>query len=86
MKSMYPDKKLNLALYALFAIIFLLSLVAVREQLAVGDKQFLRSMIPHHSGAIQMCEKAKLADQEIRDLCGQIIQSQNTERGGSREA
>jgi uncharacterized protein (DUF305 family) len=24
---------------------------------AVGDDQFLRSMIPHHSGAILMCEQ-----------------------------
>lgn len=79
MKSMYPDKKLNLALYALFAGVFVFSFLGVREQLAVGDRQFLRSMIPHHSGAILMCEKAKLQDQEVRDLCDQIIQSQKQE-------
>jgi uncharacterized protein (DUF305 family) len=35
---------------------------------AVGDKQFLRSMIPHHAGAILMCEKASIKDAEIRAL------------------
>jgi hypothetical protein len=79
MKSMYPDKKLNLALYAFFAIVLVFSFLGVREQLAVGDRQFLRSMIPHHSGAILMCEKAMLQDQEVRALCGQIIQSQKQE-------
>ncbi len=33
-------------------------------------------MIPHHSGAILMCEEATLADPEIRQLCGEIIQAQ----------
>lgn len=36
-------------------------------------------MIPHHSGAILICEKAKLADPEIKQLCGDIIVSQETE-------
>ena len=36
-------------------------------------------MIPHHSGAILMCEEAKLTDPEIRQLCGEIIQAQKDE-------
>jgi len=79
MKAMYPNKKLNSVLYALFGVVFVLSLWGVRDQLAVTDKQFLRSMIPHHSGAILMCEKAKLSASELRTLCGQIIQSQKQE-------
>jgi hypothetical protein len=79
MKAMYPNKKLNSVLYALFGVVFVLSLWGVRDQLAVTDKQFLRSMIPHHSGAILMCEKAKLSASELRPLCGQIIQSQKQE-------
>jgi hypothetical protein len=79
MKAMYPNKKLNSVLYPLFGVVFVLSLWGVRDQLAVTDKQFLRSMIPHHSGAILMCEKAKLSASELRTLCGQIIQSQKQE-------
>jgi len=79
MKAMYPNKKLNSVLYALFGVVFVLSLWGVRDQLAVTDKQFLRSMIPHHSGAILMCDKAKLSASELRTLCGQIIQSQKQE-------
>ena len=79
MKSMYGNSRLNLGLYALFAVVFLLSLWGMRDQLLVGDRQFLRSMIPHHSGAILMCERSSLADPEIRSLCDGIVRSQAEE-------
>jgi hypothetical protein len=79
MGSMYSKRGLNLALYLVFAAIFVLSLFGIRQQSLVGDEQFLRSMIPHHSGAILMCEEATLADPEIRQLCGEIIQAQKDE-------
>ena len=79
MRSMYRNAKLNAALYALFALVLILSFVGIRQQSLVGDRQFLRSMIPHHSGAILMCEEAKLADAEIKQLCGDIITSQKAE-------
>jgi uncharacterized protein (DUF305 family) len=79
MGGMYRNRKLNAALYLAFAVIFALSLLGIRQQSLVGDHQFLRSMIPHHSGAILMCEEAKLTDPEIRQLCGEIIQAQKEE-------
>jgi uncharacterized protein (DUF305 family) len=36
-------------------------------------------MIPHHSGAILMCERAQLRDAELRELCDLIIASQQDE-------
>jgi uncharacterized protein (DUF305 family) len=36
-------------------------------------------MIPHHSGAILMCEQASLSDREIVELCGKIVQAQKEE-------
>ena len=36
-------------------------------------------MIPHHSGAILMCEQATLTDPEIKALCGEIVASQRKE-------
>ena len=79
MGSMYQNKKLNLILYAAFALIGVLSFVGIRNQSLVGDRQFLRSMIPHHSGAILMCSKASLHDAEIKQLCSEIIPAQQRE-------
>ena len=79
MRSMYPDRKLNLIVYVGCGLLFVLAFVGIRTQALVGDSQFLRSMIPHHSGAILMCEKAKITDPEIKTLCGQIIKSQAEE-------
>jgi uncharacterized protein (DUF305 family) len=36
-------------------------------------------MIPHHSGAILMCERSNITDPEIKSLCGEIIESQKRE-------
>jgi uncharacterized protein (DUF305 family) len=79
MRPMYPNKKLNGLLYLGFAAVFILSMIGIREQSLVGDRQFLRSMIPHHSGAVLMCEKAKIDDPEIQTLCHGIISSQTSE-------
>ncbi|QDM40784.1 DUF305 domain-containing protein [Altererythrobacter sp. TH136] len=79
MRSMYPKRRLNLTLYALFVLVFAFSLWGMRDQGFVGDRQFLRSMIPHHSGAILMCERSSLTDPEIRSLCDGIVRSQAEE-------
>ena len=82
MGSMYANKRLNLILYAALGLIFVLAFAAVRTQALVGDRQFVRSMIPHHSGAILMCNEASIRDPEIRDLCFKpngIVQSQERE-------
>jgi uncharacterized protein (DUF305 family) len=79
MKSMFTNRKLN-AIIATSAVILMVgSFLMIRRQVAVGDKQFLRSMIPHHAGAILMCEQASLDDQGVQDLCVKIIQSQREE-------
>lgn len=51
----------------------------IRQQTAIGDEQFLRSMIPHHSGAILMCKEASLQDPQIQELCANIISGQQAE-------
>lgn len=61
---------------SLIAIIFF---SCIREQAAVGDKQFLKSMIPHHAAAILMAQKASLHDPEISQLAKDIIKAQQTE-------
>ena len=82
MGMMYPNKKLNLLLYGLFALLFILGFWGMRAQTLVGDQQFARAMIPHHSGAILMCSRASLRDPELRDLCFKpngIVASQERE-------
>lgn len=79
MSVMYPNKMLNVIVYASSAVLFLALFFFTRQQTFIGDKQFLRSMIPHHSGAVLMCEKAKIEDAEIKTLCGEIIRSQTSE-------
>ena len=79
MGGMYANKRLNLVLHAGFAILFIAAFMAIRTQAAVGDVQFVRSMIPHHSGAILMCQEAQLEDAELRQLCGEIVEAQRTE-------
>ena len=82
MGSMYRDRKLNVLLYGLFALLFALAFWGVRAQAAIGDKQFVRSMIPHHAGAVLMCNRAPIKDAEIRQLCfgpNGIIESQTRE-------
>ena len=79
MGGMYKNKRLNMALHAIFALVLVLSFLATRQQWLVGDKQFLRSMIPHHSGAILMCRESTIRDAEIKRLCDEIIPAQQRE-------
>lgn len=79
MGSMYPNRKLNLAIHAGFTGLFVLAFLGIRDQAAIGDEQFVRSMIPHHSGAILMCRQASIADPELRGLCEQISAGQRGE-------
>jgi uncharacterized protein (DUF305 family) len=79
MRSMFPSRRLNLAVAATAVVVFIASFFAMRTQAAVGDEQFLRSMIPHHSGAVLMCEQSVLTDPEVKALCRQIVKSQREE-------
>ena len=79
MLSMYKRKKLNIAILTVGLIVLVGSWFAIRQQTAIGDRQFVRSMIPHHAGAILMCNEASIQDQEIKSLCGEIISSQSRE-------
>lgn len=79
MRHMYPDQKLNIIVGVSFALLTIGSYSAIRTQIGVGDKQFLRAMIPHHSGAILMCREATITDAELKTLCQNIIESQQKE-------
>ena len=79
MRSMFPSRWFNVSIVVGAVVVFIASFVAMRTQAAVGDEQFLRSMIPHHSGAILMCEQSAITDPEIKQLCARIMESQQAE-------
>lgn len=79
MPGMYPNRRANLALYLLFVVLTATSLWATRAQALIGDRQFIASMIPHHSGAILMCREADLVDSELVSLCSEISKAQREE-------
>ena len=79
MGMMYPNKRANVAIGAVSALLAVGFWFAIRTQAGVGNEQFLKSMVPHHAGAILMCEKAGVSDPEIRKLCGELIKSQPPE-------
>ncbi|MCO5161020.1 MAG: DUF305 domain-containing protein [Mesorhizobium sp.] len=79
MPGMFPNKRANAALYVAFAILTAASLWATRAQALIDDRQFIASMIPHHSGAILMCREANVADPELVALCAEITEAQRRE-------
>jgi uncharacterized protein (DUF305 family) len=79
MGDMYASRKLNRTILVVAVVAFLGSLTLLRTQASIGDTQFLRSMIPHHSSAILMCREGHFTDPEIRTLCDQIVRSQTDE-------
>ena len=81
MRHMFRSRAANLALLTGAVVVFLGSFGLIRTQTTIGDTAFLRSMIPHHSGAILMCREASIRDPEIKALCREIIRSQAQEIG-----
>jgi uncharacterized protein (DUF305 family) len=79
MRHMFPSRAANGLIIGAAAIAFLGAFALIRTQTTIGDRAFLRSMIPHHSGAVLMCREADLQDPEIKQLCSQIIESQKRE-------
>jgi uncharacterized protein (DUF305 family) len=79
MGGMYPNRKANFLLIAAFVILFIAAFGATRTQALIGDRQFIASMVPHHSGAILMCRKAALRDAELLTLCSEIMEGQRAE-------
>lgn len=79
MSGMYHNKRVNAVVMAVSVLAGVVFFTFLRQQAAISDRQFLRSMIPHHSGAILMCEGASLEDQRIKDLCKTITAGQQAE-------
>jgi|SRR5699024_7343986 len=79
MNIMYTNRKINWGITAISLAVGIFSWFGIRQQINVGDKQFVKGMIPHHAAAILMSEKAKLTDPELIKLKNEIIEAQEAE-------
>src|ERR1051325_187968 len=79
MRAMYHDQKRNAAVIAASLVVGVAAFMLIRFQTGISDRQFLRSMIPHHASAILMCGEAPIADADISRLCERIRASQQAE-------
>ncbi|MEI1247073.1 DUF305 domain-containing protein [Rhizobium aouanii] len=77
MGGMY--KRLNALIHVGLVILLAVAFAGTRKQALIGDRQFIASMIPHHSGAILMCGEAALKDPELVALCSKISRGQREE-------
>ncbi|WP_333851560.1 DUF305 domain-containing protein [Epilithonimonas sp.] len=79
MKMMYKNRKINVAIIISSVVIFVFSLIGLRTQTPLGDIQYMKAMIPHHSSAIMTSKNANIKDAEVRKLADSIIKSQEKE-------
>ncbi|WP_242928437.1 DUF305 domain-containing protein [Pontibacter vulgaris] len=79
MTSMYKDKKLNGIIVGVSLVVMAGAFLLLRSQALVDDRQFMKSMIPHHSSAILVSQESNLQDPEVKELARQIIESQEKE-------
>ncbi len=80
MRSMYQNKKKNIAIVLGSIILFAGALGLVRAQAPIiGDVLWMKAMIPHHSIAILTSERAAIKDPEVKKLANDIIEAQRKE-------
>jgi uncharacterized protein (DUF305 family) len=76
MWSMYRGQRIKIAVLVGATAGALILLAMNRTQAVVSDVTFMKSMIPHHSIAINNARKAKITDPRVRRLADAIIESQ----------
>lgn len=79
MLGMYRNRALNIGIFGGSIAVFALSLWLVRSQATVGDVDYMKAMIPHHSIAILTSERAGISDPRVRKLADEIIEAQERE-------
>lgn len=85
MTNIYKNEKLNGLIITLSTSVFITSLAFLRNQTFVGDIQYMKAMIPHHSSAILTSQNAHIKDPEVRKLADDIIKAQEREIAQMKE-
>jgi uncharacterized protein (DUF305 family) len=78
MRSMY-SKRTKMITAGVSIVVVVIFFVLLRGQFGISDRNFLKSMIPHHGAALLMCKNTNLSDPEVRQLCQSIISGQQSE-------
>jgi hypothetical protein len=76
MWQMYKGAGARVAVLAAAALGSIILLSLNRSQAVIGDVAFMKSMIPHHSIAINNARKASISDPRVRKLADEIIEAQ----------
>ena len=76
MWSMYEGQGTKTAVAVGSVVLAGILLYANRSQALIGDTEFMKSMIPHHSIAINNARKSDLRDPRVRELADRIIAAQ----------
>ena len=76
MWSMYQGTATKITVLAVAAVLGIVLLLTNRSQALISDVSFMKSMIPHHSIAINNARKASISDPRVRKLADEIIESQ----------
>jgi len=76
MWPMYKGKGTKIIVLVLAALLGVVLLFVNRNQAVIGDVDFMKSMVPHHSIAINNARKASISDPRVRELADNIIQAQ----------
>lgn len=76
MWPMYKGLGIKIAVLVVAAAVGTVLLFVNRSQYLISDVSFMKSMIPHHSIAINNARKASISDPRVRKLADQIIESQ----------
>lgn len=79
MLHMYKNKKLNMVIFGLGALMIIGAIWLVRSQVTVTDTDYMEGMIPHHSIAILTSDRAKIKDIRVQKLAEKIIKAQRKE-------
>ena len=76
MWSMYKGMAVKVGVLAVALVLGITLLLVNRSQALISDVSFMKSMIPHHSIAINNARNASISDPRVRELADQIIASQ----------
>lgn len=79
MRKMYQNRKINTFITLTAVFLFVLAFLMMRNQTFIGDRQFMKGMIPHHSIAVLVSNNAGIEDPELKKLSEEIIKTQEEE-------
>lgn len=85
MKHMLKDRKKNIAILVISAVVFGASFFLMRNQTTIDDVDYMEAMIPHHSIAILTSGRANIEDPRVKKLADDIIEAQEKEIAEMKE-